>query len=406
MIFFLTESPYSFNSTGAAALSSSHLRMISSLGLFQDITVVYINKGDEFWIEKPDGIMQSNILVKNIYIKEYGSFKKMNFRFVFRQLLKWNDLENLSLMTYDYKSCGQLLSQLQETIQTKKPTYLWAEHLEPLLLLKQLDTGKSKIIYSHHDFLFKLLKIRRGILKDRIRSIFMKRLELLSIRYIDFFVSGSLAEIKFTKRIMQNSCQVFSPCIYPERNSVKGFSSIDNKTVRIVHFGTIAATANKLGLDNLFKNILPAINHLDFELHFVGNVKEYILKIFSEQLGQLKIFFHGFVENLDDFFQPFDIHIIPYKGVSGTRTRVGSIIRYRPCIVGYENLLDSYPFLVNKKNSLIAKTDQEIINLLKLAICDKNLRTNIANIVQVEMENFEQKLKENMSGMFLPNKII
>jgi hypothetical protein len=164
---------------------------------------------------------------------------------------------------------------------------------------------------------------------------------------VDLFISGSLSEIAYTKKRMGIENTLFLPCIYPPLTSFELANNHPSGIARIIHFGTISATANKLGINNLFTKILPLIRHLNFELHFVGNVQQYIVENFPEALQQCKIFFHGFVANPADCFRPYDIHIIPYKEYSGTRTRVGSITRYKPCIVGYVNLLDNYPFLKN-----------------------------------------------------------
>lgn len=393
---FFTEHPYSFNTAGAAALSSSHLRMISSLGLFEKITIIYINKNSEFWKESPDNAMQSEMILRNICLNNPILFRKMDIEGLFKQLFKSKNLERLSKLIYNYSENYQLFRLLQEIIIEESPTYIWAEHLQPILLLRQIDTGNSKIIYSHHDYLFKILTIKRKLFKDRIRSFFMKKLETLVIKNIDFFVSGSMAEIDSAKKVMHNSSQLFCPCIYPSSGCVRIDEVMIKNPVRIIHFGTIAATANKLGLNNLFKNILPSINHLDFELHFVGNVEAYIVKHFTSEIQNPKIFFHGFVENLSGFFRPYDIHIIPYKGLTGTRTRVGLISNYHPCIVGYTNLLDNYPFLETNKNSLIASSDEEFIALLIFAIKNKEIRTSIGNMLDSGMENFELKLKNDL----------
>lgn len=393
-IVFVTEYPYSFNSNGAAAFSSSHLRTLIKLDLFEKITVVYIGAGNIYW--EDEGEFRKLPEVKIIHRDSPVQFKRTTLAKALLNRVKRNDFDHLVSTAFDYSGSLHIQDMMQQIIDDEKPDYLWAEHLQPLLLLNRLKATGIKIIYSHHDFLFKILRIKRGLIKDRVRSFHIRQVELLLLKKIQLFVSGSLTEINYAKKWMNNNQQFFCPCIYPEPAVKKNVGS-RGTIPRIIHFGTIAATANKIGIHHLFTTILPALRKQSFELHFVGNVQEYILKNFAEELKYHQVVFHGFVEDPSSCFQPYDIHIIPYKGYSGTRTRVGSISRFKPCIAGYENLLDNYPFLKNKRNALIAASDDEMIALLKDAIDNNDIRIQTGDCILNDLAEFDSKLSSEIS---------
>jgi hypothetical protein len=165
----------------------------------------------------------------------------------------------------------------------------------------------------------------------------------------------------------------------------------ENK-IKIYHVGTASATANKIGLQFFFKKVFPVIEHLSFALEFIGNVKEYILTEFPYLKDHPKITYHGYVENLDEIIENGMIHIIPYSGKTGTRTRIAGITRFNPCLLAFETAQDSYPFLSSGKNAILVKDDNDFSIQLANLISDNSLRSKISQNIATDMNKFEIKL--------------
>jgi|GEM_PF-6092089 len=394
-ILFFTEYYYSFNKNGATSFSSSHLRYLRLKYPSDEIEVIYLGAETDFWKEQPDFANQ-NISVTKIPVAntEHAvlSIRILGIAFGTRKISTLIDsLFALSLSNQD------LILIKNKISSTMGIRYIWCEHLTPLLYLNLLSLKEeltTKIVYSHHDFLYKILLKRRGWFKDIVRSFFIKRLELSLFKGLRYFVSGSASEIEFAKINLskQAHCQLL-PCIYPAiQQKNRGLIPSLSDKVKIYHLGTVSATANRIGLVSFMKNVFPKIEHLDFTLEFIGNVKDFFLAEFPEYIEHPKIRLHGFVENLDELIEEQMIHIIPYQGFTGTRTRIGNLIQYKPCLVGYTNMTDSYPILSNNENALVANDLIEFIELLKEGVKRKELRQRLSLQVELDFGVYEQGL--------------
>jgi hypothetical protein len=78
--------------------------------------------------------------------------------------------------------------------------------------------------------------------------------------------------------------------------------------------------------------------------------------------------------------------------MTGTRTRVAGIARFKPCIFGFPNIQDSYPFLVSGKNVILVENQNEFAFQLRALIVDQVLRSQISQNISKDMEKFENSL--------------
>jgi hypothetical protein len=271
---------------------------------------------------------------------------------------------------------------------------IWCEHFYPLLYLSGFFSEKDsnlKIIFSHHDFLFKLLLKRATKIKQVIRALFLRNIEKQVLKMNLTVCSGSVKELGEIGKISSRTDNlIFLPAIYPPLEKFRKVNS--QRIVRIYHLGTSKATANRIGLIFFFKEVFPQIAPLDFQLEFFGDVQDFVLSRFPELKNHPKIIFHGFVQNLEESMEEGMIHIIPYAGFTGTRTRISNLIRFKPCLLGFPNMQDSYPFLENGKNALIAEGNREFISLLKKLITDEDLRNKISSGVERDLVVFSEGL--------------
>ena len=394
MIIFITEHPYSFNFNGAAALSSSHLRFLAKKFPNQTIQIVFLNENTDFWKENPD-FDQKRFSLVPIAIPE-ARFSSLSLRSL--RLFFTGKIDRLIKGIYKFdESTEQGILTLANFLKEKAEVeFIWCEHLMPVLYLSLVTREESwvkKVIYSHHDFLYKILGIRAHSPQHWLRSLLVKKLETNLLKKIPFFISGSQSELNQISDVTLPGHQAkFLPCFYPplKPDSLKPAGSI----VKIYHLGTAGATANRIGLQFFFKKVFPAIEHLPFVLEFFGNVKDYILQQFPTLEGHPKIVFHGFVLDLEGKIETGMIHIIPYAGMTGTRTRIAGLARFKPCLLGFKNMQDSYPFLSSGVNAMIAEDGATFIKNIETLILDSTLRQKISDNITSEILNYENKLVE------------
>jgi hypothetical protein len=395
MIIFITEHPYSFNLNGAAALSSSHLRFLIKKYPHQDIKIIFLNESVNFWKEKPD-FDQVKIFLAPITIPE-ARFSPLSLKSLPLFFTRKIDKLTRGIYKLDESTNRGLVALTQFMTQKTQVDFIWCEHLMPVLylfLISREESWVKKVIYSHHDFLFKILDIRASSPKHWLRSLLVKKLEAEVLKKISSFVSGSQSELNQISAAAPSVHQTqFLPCFYPSLspNSLKLPGSI----VKIYHLGTAGATANRIGLQFFFKKVFPRIEHLPFVLEFFGNVKDYVLQQFPSLEGHPKIVFHGFVLDLEEKIEAGMIHIIPYAGMTGTRTRIAGLARFKPCLLGFKNMQDSYPFLSSRVNAMVAEDEEAFIKNMETLILDKTLRQKISNNIAEEITNYENNLIKN-----------
>jgi len=395
MIIFITEQPYSFNLNGAAALSSSHLRFLVKKYPHKEIQIVFLNESANFWKEKPD-FDQAKIFLVPIAIPE-TRFSSLSLKSL--PLFFTRKITKLIRGIYKFdETSHQGLSTLTDFLSDKTQVeFIWCEHLMPVLYLFLISSEKhwaKKIIYSHHDFLFKILDIRASSPKHWLRSLLVKKLEATVLKKISSFVSGSQSELNEINAAAPAAHQAqFLPCFYPSLSP--GSLKPSGSMVKIYHLGTAGATANRIGLEFFFKKVFPRIEHLPFILEFFGNVKDYVLQQFPSLEGHPKIVFHGFVLDLEGKIEAGMIHIIPYAGMTGTRTRIAGLARFKPCLLGFKNMQDSYPFLSSGVNAMVAEGEEGFIKNIETLILDKTLRQKISDNITEEIINYENNLIKN-----------
>lgn len=399
MIFFITERPYTYNLSGAAALSSSHLRFVRMKFPAERIHVIFLNEGREFWREAPD-FDHSNIAVTPIPVPAFRfrilTLKSLGLFFSAR-------IDALASGIFqDVPGLRQSLSGLNQALKGQPDARLiWCEHLMPLLYVSSILPEKSfgeRVVYSHHDFLFKILRIRSKSLGHFARSLLVKRLETLLLRKVRYFVSGSVSELRQITALASGAVRAeFLPCLYPMPGP--NGSRPSSRGVKIYHVGTASATANRVGIHFFLSKVFPSIEHLPFTLEFVGNVQDYVLREFPRLKNHPKIVFRGFVPNLEETIEEGMIHVIPYSGMTGTRTRVAGIARFKPCILGFGTIQDSYPFLTDGSNAAIAESDDDFVTKLKQLISDPVLRAKISGQILGDMSRFEARLLSDVRIM-------
>ncbi len=341
-ILFITESPISFDLNGASTFSTGHFAGLLYAFPTALIHLVFLNDSEISNAGKLELLIKDAGFTGQIAIHHIPS-QPLTFKVIpFKSLLSFNRNTILRKAERIFTNNSELIiEQVKLVVDKFKPDIIWAEHFYPALIGTQI-ASTIPLAYSHHDYLFRILRTRNKFsLKNLIRSTFIRSLEIKLIRHTHFFINGSEKEKAFALKINPQLKALMFPAIYPEASSVFKNSIVQQAgqlTNRIVHIGGLSGTANRIGLSHFLRHIYPRIkkNVPQFEFHIIGNKTLFDNKEWEWAQKDPHIFIHGHVIDLTTVLQPFDVHVIPYHKATGTRTRFMNAIRYHGCVVIFD----------------------------------------------------------------------
>jgi len=324
-----------------------------------DIYLLFFPESAQSQPEIPGYRFENMSVLKPVFLTQpkTPSLFKVACQFVFRQKPQ---LQHVTLFPSVNR---QNVSIVQKLIADLKPDIIWAEHLESLLLISQLKYVPSKVVYSHHDFTWKLILIRRKKFKDFVRSFLYYLTQKTAIRqYGSFVVGGASNELQEIKTINPACATLYLPTLYPVLPASKNFNQ--GPLLRIVHLGSSKATANHIGIKNLLNVILPRLqNKIEFECHMIGAV-DGSDKNMSYLLRQDNVVYEGFVQELASVLRAGDIHILPYDKATGSRTRYSVAMNHGQVLVAHQAAVEGIEGLVHNENCIIENSLEGIADAI------------------------------------------
>ncbi|MCZ7545717.1 MAG: glycosyltransferase [Anaerolineae bacterium] len=150
---------------------------------------------------------------------------------------------------------------------------------------------------------------------------------------------------------------------------------------RIVHLGTMQATANRLGLQRFMEVVWPRIietNPRPPELWVVGNLDG----ASPELLGQLEkanAICAGYVFDLGTVLRPYDIHIVPWEHDTGTRTRIPLALNYAQALVSTRAGAACFRELRHNENCVQVDGLEQMGEAILALVCDNIYRRQLAD---------------------------
>lgn len=330
-----------------------------------------------------------------------------------RQLVK-NILKSLiSPIQYSHPWITlNLLAQFRQIVENVQPDIIWAEHRYPALLAN-LSGYAAMTVYSHHDWEYRLMRYRptqnpsfKRTARIAHSSFILRKVEHQLVQSCLGCVSGSNTELIEISELNVNSA--YLPTCYeivesPAHTEV-------NTTPRIVHFGSMSATANRVGLERFLTITLPALREICSdapELWIVGSVSNAHPKL-EQLIAESGAVCAGFVENLSDVFNPYDIQVIPWEHDTGTRTRVAMLLNYRQVIVAHHNSVRGIKELVHGQNVIMVNDLKEMAHEIKMLIDQPDKRKELADNGRLTFEKsftldaMQPRFKEYLARLNLP----
>lgn len=357
ILFLVNNTRISPNANGGASVYFSHLELLAKLGYKVHVLLVDFQDGKQAKIS-------SN--VNDEYIQEIKGFYSEINHFQVAQIPPKGIINRIKTAIsqpekFEYffvNSDNEKLLKIY--ISTNNINLVWAEWRWTAILANYSKLS-IPVIYAHHDWEFKLRKLKSSLsLMQNFHLKQKKRVELDLVKNVDGCVSASFTETKEIE-VYGNENAVYIPLTYKEVKVTKN----DSETPSIVHLGGMGTTANRIGLERFLevcwedlKKEIPTI-----QLKVIGSLK-YASDSLKKRLEDPKIHCLGFVENLEPELKAHDIHIIPWEYNTGTRTRIPLVFNHAQVLVCTKAAASCYPELTHNQNCILSDDLQQMTTQL------------------------------------------
>lgn len=191
---------------------------------------------------------------------------------------------------------------------------------------KFLNNTKSKIIYRAHNVEGDLWSTAAEKTKNSIFSYLLNWQGQKMHRFEGELIEKSSQiwciseedKDRFTELYKESSSKM---CLVPVALEFldKDFSLTESNKINLLFLGKMDWGPNKDGLKWFLEEIWPSVKNNDLQLHLVGSGESSWLGNLIKQKG---VKFHGFVNDVNPFYDLSDYSIIPIRYGSGTRIKV------------------------------------------------------------------------------------
>lgn len=394
VLFMVNAGPISSNQNGGASVYYSHIELLKKIGYDIELLVTVWNNKIKF---VPDDYQEIESFITKSHVLNIDYRKKNTLFTRFFEAIT-------DPISFEYSFVNPINKKsLLDLIQQVSPNLIWSEWRWNALLACQCSLN-IPIIYSHHDWEYKLAKLRTsGNLNKRFHLFQKKRAEYQLVKSASACVSGSKTEAVEIRAISKKEA-LYLPTTY---ENVKA-SLKPTEVPKIIHLGGMNTTANRLGLDrflevcwNPIKKSIPNV-----KLVIIGSLKGASSALFKTIEEDSNIESLGFVKDLDSVMHAGDIHIIPWEYNTGTRTRVPVVMNYQQVLVATKESVKAFPELVDNENVMLSTDLQEMISHIQLLYQDASLRNKISrNAKQTFLNTFTVASQKEKLQKFL-DKIV
>ncbi|NQX84811.1 MAG: glycosyltransferase family 4 protein [Flavobacteriaceae bacterium] len=368
VLFVVNSGKISPNNNGGASVYYSHLELIYTAGYDVVLLIIEWPNGALYRSEDYEEIehfVDAIIPIKTISITPKKGFKRL-----------WNALFYPEKFEYFFLNTSNV-AQLKAICKAQRIDVVWTEW-RWAALLACFAKLKLPVIYAHHDWEYKLAKLRskKNIL-GQFHTFQKKRVEFKLVKRVTKCVSGSYTEAKEIEKISGNSA-VYMPTTYDAITQKLEPNEIPN----IVHLGGMGTTANRLGLERFLDVCWQDIKekHPEIKLVVIGSLEQASAALLGK-LDDSAICCLGFVKDLTHVMCPKDIHIIPWEYNTGTRTRLPLVLNYEQVLVATRASVEALPEIKHGENALLCENleeMQEVISKLMLNRSEINILSTAA----------------------------
>lgn len=267
-------------------------------------------------------------------------------------------------------------TQLKSLIAQIKPDFIWGQHLWPAqVAVMQRDIP---VVFSHHDWLFRIKALRNRQAESQRMRYEEEQVALQATA----ITSGSQVECE---QLQQLGCRhvTYIPIAYHPFQL--DLATIPAKT-RLVHFGGLATTATRVGLERFFQIVWPQFQNDPFrpEFYAVGDITPAEAEL-AAHLAQ--VICTGHVTNWATVLRPYDIHLIPWEHSTGQRTRLPVAFNFAQVVVAVRAGIAGYPEAQDGVNCRLVDRIEEMAGVIRELMSDSEQRIRLGRAAR---ETFEK----------------
>jgi glycosyltransferase involved in cell wall biosynthesis len=297
--------------------------------------------------------------------------------------------------------------KIKAIIEEVAPDIIWAEHRVPAVLASRLK-GKTPIVYSHHDWAWRINYLRHPRswinLKFHFCSLQMYRAEKKLVRIVCGCLGASITEVNEMKTAGAK-CAQYIPVTY----APVGISRTEGfEPLRIVHVGGMRTTASRKGLERFLDIIWPQVKkeaHNKIQLWIIGDLTGASQKL-KQKLEKSGAIITGFVLNLENILRPFDIHILPWECNTGTRARLPLAFNFSQVVVATKKAVACAPEAKDSSNCVLVSKLPDMTKAI-LDLCRNYERRKVLGLAAREtfLKNFTREALQPWFNEFLQKSL-
>lgn len=347
ILFIVNSGIISSNENGGASVYYSHLEILFKAGFLIQLLVVEWSNSTPY---KKEDYAEIEFMVEVIipFKPEIKSPKK-GFNRIIDAVISPETFEYHFLNDKNAHFLNEII--LKNSVDIVWSEWRWAG------ILAWYSKLKTPVVYAHHDWEYKLAKLRsKRNLLGKFHTFQKKRVEYKLVKGVQGCVSGSITESEEIHKISKKEA-IYIPTTYANVTSKLGANISPN----IIHLGGMGTTANRLGLERFLDVCWKDIkrNHPTIKLIVIGSLSK-ASNTLLKKLNDRNIDCLGFVKDLSKVLHPQDIHIIPWEYNTGTRTRLPLILNYEQVLVATKESVIAFPEIENDRNALLCDTLEEM----------------------------------------------
>jgi glycosyltransferase involved in cell wall biosynthesis len=360
---------------GAAAVYYSHLELLAHYGAAITLVILADANGRfaRYTTEHPEQWKMVQSWIKSHHLVQPKWLTRRDHVGAYARAALKADATLFPLISDD------TVKQLEQF--AKSADFIWSEHLEPTLLMYQFSRqrGSLPILYSHHDWRWRIKALRRATngLAERLRRAWQRTQEIQLVRGVDACISGSATETEQIRALGAKLAGYFPTTYTPLADAHANTSEVP----RIVHLGGMGTTANRIGLrrflelvwkDELFGEALTKP-----ELWVVGSLDgadEPLRRMLTDAGAHCT----GYVPDLNTVLRPYDIHIIPWEHDTGTRTRIPVALNHKQVLLSTRAAAACLSELRNGEDCVLVDNLHHMAKAILTLISDSSRRVELA----------------------------
>lgn len=312
-------------------------------------------------------------------------------------------------LSYGAEFGRKAVDGIRQVIEEVKPDLIWADHFSPATLAIQSEV-QLPVVYGHHDWKWRIKPYRAGrkgrSLKSRAKYLLLRRYEETLVQRVAGCTSASFTETEDLRQVGARHV-AYLPTTY--RPVTIPNQQLPVLPPRVVHLGSMAATANRIGLQRFMEvgwpDVIESCREALPELWVIGALEGAPESLLTLLQGARAVC-PGFVPQLETVLRPGDIHVVPWEHNTGTRTRIPLALNYGQVIVTTRAAAACLPELEHEINCVIVDRLSEMAEKITALINDESRRALLASAArQTFLEHFTREAVQPRFNAFLQEVI-